>query len=125
MPTYADECDQMMVDIVGVLGRSITLTSVSISATLNTSTGSRTETTASQSISAAERPAAQEVVSGGQGRTLRDERIYDVRAADVTIGGSTPKVGWRVTDGSWTGEVVNVEKGANRTAFTLTCRKAS
>lgn len=119
--TFAGECAQMVEDIETVMGVSITLASVTPGA-LNTSTGVRAETVVTQSIPAWREPESSFGVSAGDGRQARAERVYSVREAAITIG--TPRIGWRVTDGSWTGEIAGVERRANLASYRLICRAA-
>lgn len=119
---FTDEVETMMDDLTETFGVAITLAKITPS-TVNTSTGVRSETTASQSASALRRPVRQEIGSSGPGGTVRESRVYEVQASTITIG--VPAAGWRITDGSTSLEVERVDVEAERKAYILYARRAA
>lgn len=120
---FADECATMLEDVTVALGASVTLTSITRGA-LSTSAMTRGETTESQSITACRRPRDMEVAAAAGAQQNREVRVYDVAAADVTIGGGVPKAGWRLVDGD-TFEIVAVDVACDGACYTLTARRAA
>lgn len=120
---FADECATMMDAVTEALGALVTLTAITRGA-LNTTAMTRGETTESQSIIACRRPRDMEVAAAAGAQQNREVRLYDVAAADVTIGGGVPKAGWRLVDGD-TFEISAVDAGCDGACYTLTARRAA
>lgn len=122
---FADECATMMEDVTERLGATVTLTSVSLGTLSTSSALTRAETTQSQSIGASRRPRDMEVAAAANSQLAVEVRLYDIAAADVTIGGGVPKIGWRITDGGDTFEIADVDRQCDGACYTLTARRAA
>lgn len=120
--TFAAEVESMMDDLTEMFGGAITLAKITPAA-VNTSTGVRSETTDSQSVSALRRAVRQETGQAGPAGTVREVRVYEVQASTVSIG--VPAAGWRITDGSASLEVERVDIEAERKSYVLHARRAA
>ncbi len=122
MTTFSAECSQMLTEVRDTFGVNVTLTKVEPGA-ITDKTMVRAETLTSITAKAVKRPIAQDRLAGGEGRTLREEAVFEFIASDVTNG--TPAPGWRIVEGATTWQVTAAEFDVERLAWTLTARRGA
>lgn len=122
---FDDELDILVEQCESTFGMPITLTAVT-PGTMNHTTGTRADSETSQSINANRMPIERAPFALGEGRGMRERRVYWVRAASVTVGGGIPRAGWKITDSdSSVLAVTEVHPDVDRKGFYIVAGKAA
>lgn len=120
---WSDEQDTMLEQIEDTFAVPISLISVTPGA-YTPSTGTRAETTQSQTVNANRTDVRVEPRGAGASARQMEVRTYEIRKAQITLASPEPLRGWRINDLNEIFEVTNVAWDCDRKNFIVTAERA-